>query len=175
MPVLWDGSTSRGRYSQRKMGATGTIHINMLDESSVQSPLRILLSSRCHSPGVFRQLHLVFLHQQGGGNLLFLPLETELLFQLVTKLQILLPAVHIPGKMNIITDLLSHQDQTLSTQWPLNPEVTTPMFCLWGSPHVDLVKRRTPNLGVSSSRPPGPGGGRSLSSMAGSVGLHLSP
>ena len=76
----------------------------------------------------------------------------ELLFQLVSNMKISLWVVHIPGKMNIIADLLSCKDQTLSTEWLLNPKVTRHMFCLWGSPQVELFatqgKTKLPTLAL---------------------------
>ena len=65
--------------------------------------------------------------------------ESELLSQLPSKVQISLWAVHIPGKMIVIADLLTHQGQTLPMEWSINPEVTNHLFYLWGSPHVDLL------------------------------------
>ena len=46
------------------------------------------------------------------------------------------------GIMNIIANLLSCSDQTLPKEWSLNREVMRHMFCLWGSPHVDLFATR---------------------------------
>ena len=75
---------------------------------------------------------------------LFLSLwkETELVFQLVINLQISILVVHIPGRMNVITDLLSHQDQILPTEWYLNPEIMRHLFLFWGSPLLDLFATR---------------------------------
>ena len=138
------GSTSGGRHTPRRVGTTGrTPHQSAGDESSGQSPPSVLSPSGCHSSGVFGQLHPDLPHKHGDGDGLF-PLwkETKLPFQLASKLWISLGAVHIPGKMNIIASLLSHQDQTLPTEWSLNSEVTKHMFRLWGSSQVDLFVTR---------------------------------
>ena len=67
----------------------------------------------------------------------------------------LLRAVHILGKMNVIGDLLSRQGHTLPTEWSLNQEITRHLFCLWGSPHMDLFAARwntkLSNFGLMSS------------------------
>ena len=64
------------------------------------------------------------------------------MFELVINLQISIRAVHILEKMNVIADLLSCQDQTLPTEWSLNPEITKHLFHLWGSPHLYLFATR---------------------------------
>ena len=75
-----------------------------------------------------------------GGQALF-PFEgRQSAFQLVINLQISIWAVHIPGQMNVIANLLSHQDQTLPMERSLNPEITKHL--LWGSLHVGLFATR---------------------------------
>ena len=166
----------------RKVVATGTTTPQQStgDESSVQSPSWVLPPSGRNSPGVIRsptstgrQESLSLWRQM---ELLFQLVSKLLLFQLVSKLQISLRAIHIPGRMNIVTDLLSRQDQTLHIEWSLNPEVMRYMFHLWGFPHVDLFATRLnaklPTF-VSSVADPQALAMDALCSMAEPVGVYL--
>ena len=79
-----------------------------------------------------------YINREGGTRSFSLWKETDLVFQQVINLQISIGVI----KMYVIADLLSRQDQTLSTEWSLNPEITRHLFLLWGSPHVDLFATR---------------------------------
>ena len=83
-----------------------------------------------------------YINREGGTRSFSLWRETERVVQLVINLQISIRAVHIPGNMNVIADLLSRQDQTLPTEWSLNLEITKHLFLLWCSPHMDLFETR---------------------------------
>ena len=75
--------------------------------------------------------------------------ETKLLFQLVINLW----AVLILGKMNVTANLLSHQDQTLPTEWSFNLEITSHLFPLRDSPHMDLFATSSQLLCLYSQIP----------------------
>ena len=114
-------------------------HINLLEMRAVAKAL--LGFSFPPGATVLVSSGSCFLHKQGGGTCsLSLWKVTELMFQLVINLQISIQGVHIPGKMNVITNLLSCQDQTLPME--LDTQPGDHLFLLWGSPHVDLFATR---------------------------------
>ena len=51
---------------------------------------------------------------------------------------ITLKARHIPGCLNVMTDLLSRFNQVQSTEWSLHPQVFKQICHKWSTPHVDL-------------------------------------
>ena len=48
-----------------------------------------------------------------------------------------LKARHIPGCLNVMTDLLSRSNQVQSTEWSLHPQVFKQICQKWFTPHVD--------------------------------------
>jgi hypothetical protein len=56
---------------------------------------------------------------------------------------IVLSARHIPGRLNVIADLLSRRHQVINTEWSLSPKVTSLLWQLWGQPHVDLFATKS--------------------------------
>ena len=75
--------------------------------------------------------------------------EMKLFSQQVINFRISLSAVHIPGKMNVLADLLLSQDQTLPADMLLNQEIMRHLFHLWGSPHAMCIS--SPPGGTPSS------------------------
>ena len=47
-------------------------------------------------------------------------------------------ARHIPGRLNVLADSLSRQNQVVSTEWCLNQNVLEMVWRKWGVPEVDL-------------------------------------
>ena len=45
---------------------------------------------------------------------------------------------HIPGCLNVMTDLLSRSNQVQSTEWSLHPQLFKQICQKWFTPHVDL-------------------------------------
>ena len=45
---------------------------------------------------------------------------------------------HIPGKLNVVADHLSHCHQVLNSEWTLSLPVLHQVWHLWGQPHVDM-------------------------------------
>ena len=51
---------------------------------------------------------------------------------------ITLKASHIPGRLNVMADLLSRSNQVQSIEWSLHPRVFKQICQRWFTPHVDL-------------------------------------
>jgi hypothetical protein len=49
-----------------------------------------------------------------------------------------LSAQHIPGRLNVLADLLSRRHQVIQTEWSLSPTVARQIWKVWGQPHLDL-------------------------------------
>ena len=71
------------------------------------------------------------------GSNAMLCLTVELLLWLEAQ-NIIVRARHIPGCLNVIVDHLSRQNQPISTEWSLHPEIVKRIFRLWGTPEVDM-------------------------------------
>ena len=79
-----------------------------------------------------------YINKQGGTRSpTLLRLTVELLLWLEAQ-NIIVRARHIPGYMNMIADHLSRQNQPISTEWSLHPEIVKRIFGLWGTPEVDM-------------------------------------
>ena len=66
---------------------------------------------------------VAYINHQGGTRSSSLWQETKKLFDLLQPLRVLLRAVHIPGHLNSIADMLSREGQILPTEWSLNQSV----------------------------------------------------
>ena len=53
---------------------------------------------------------------------------------------------HIPGKLNVLADILSRPDRILPTEWCLDREIAHQIFSLWGTPQIDLFATRLNHL-----------------------------
>ena len=120
------------------------LHINVLEMRAVKlallhfnlQALSIVLVSTDNTTVV------AYINKEGGTRSTSLWDETQELFQVVMSHQWTLKAVHIPGRLNVIADLLSRDNQILPTEWSLHPAVVKALFDLWGRPHVDLFATR---------------------------------
>ena len=76
------------------------------------------------SPGCTRQLHHSVLHQQAGHTWsIQLCRRTKKLLLMGQANQIVLRARHIPGRLNVLADILSRPSQMSGTIWSLHPSV----------------------------------------------------
>ena len=91
------------------------------------------------SPGCIKQLHRSVLHQQAGQNMVNTAVQTD---------QEATPHVsghpdsasgrHIPGRFNVLADILLHLAQMSGTEWSLHPSVFWALTREWGIPLLDL-------------------------------------
>ena len=51
---------------------------------------------------------------------------------------ITLRARHIPGRLNVLSDMLSRKGQIITTEWSLHPEIISQISQIWETPQVDL-------------------------------------
>ena len=109
------------------------LHINCLELKAVVSALKHWAPMlQGHSTVVS------YINKQGGTHSpTLLCLTVELLLWLEAQ-NIIVRARHIPGCLNVIADHLSRQNQPISTEWSLHPEIVKRVFRLWGTPEVDM-------------------------------------
>ena len=101
--------------------------------SKIQRPVSRPNSSSCNG-----QLNSGSLYKQRGTHSAEM---CALLWKIMTwyhHYHITLKARHIPGRLNVMADLLSRSDQIQSTEWSLHPQVFKQICQKWFTPHVDL-------------------------------------
>jgi len=75
---------------------------------------------------------------QGGTHSRQLYRVTRELFLWADAHQVVLSAQHIPGRLNVLADLLSRRHQVIHTEWSLSPQTAHQIWKVWGQPHLDL-------------------------------------
>ena len=120
------------------------LHINVLEMRAVRLALSSMsLKHRTHILVSTDNTSVVaYINRQGGTRSWSLWEETILLFEMLQKRGVTLRAVHIPGRLNVIADMLSREGQVLPTEWSLNQRVVLALFREWGTPQVDLFATR---------------------------------
>ena len=81
---------------------------------------------------------VAYINKQGGTHSAEM---CALLWKIMTwyhHYQITLKARHIPGCLNVVSDLLSRSNQVQSTEWSLHPQVFHQICQKWFTPHADL-------------------------------------
>jgi len=86
------------------------------------------------SPGCVRQFHYSYINKQGGTQSIQLCRLTQKLLLMCQANQIVLRARHIPGKLNVLADILSRPYQISDTKWSLHPSVFRALTQEWGIP-----------------------------------------
>ena len=120
------------------------LHINVLEMRAVRLALEnITLKPHLHILVSTDNTSVVaYVNRQGGTRSWSLWKETIALFKILQEKNVTLRAVHIPGRLNVIADMLSREGQVLPTEWSLNPRVVRALFREWGDPQVDLFATR---------------------------------
>ena len=138
-----EGATIQGTWSR----AERLLHINILEMRAVRLALeRLHVPPR--SPVLVASDNttvIAHINKQGGTHSRSLWQETDLLFQLLARLQVSLRARHIPGRLNVIADQLSRSGQILPTEWSLRQDIADSIFAIWGHPLIDLFATRYNN------------------------------
>ena len=81
---------------------------------------------------------VAYINKQGGTHSAEM---YALLWKIMTwfhHYQVTLKAIHIPGCLNVMTNLLSRSNQVQSTEWSLHPQMFKQICQMWFSPQVDL-------------------------------------
>ena len=115
-------------------------HINILELEAVRRALlhfqNLALSQRV-LVRTDNTTVVAYINRQGGTHSIPLWTLTKTLLLWCQQRDITLKAVHLPGKLNTIADLLSRLS-TSPTEWSLHPEVTRKIWQAFGTPDVDL-------------------------------------
>ena len=85
---------------------------------------------------------VAYINKQGGTKSKTLCRQATELLLWSHAHQIALVARHIPGRLNVLADLLSRPDQILTSEWSLAPRIFKRLMKLWDSPMVDLFATR---------------------------------
>ena len=117
------------------------LHINVLELKAVSLALR-QFKDQCQNQTVLvatdNSTVVAYTNQQGGTHSAEM---CALLWKIMTRchhFHITLKAGHIPGCLNVMTDLLSRSNQVRSTEWSLHPQVFRQICQKWFTPHADL-------------------------------------
>ena len=117
------------------------LHVNNLEMMAVSRTIRSLLP---HLQGTSIRLCTdnttvaAYVNNQGGARSPTLSCRAEELLLFCQDYGMSLRARYIPGRLNILADQLSRPHCVLQTEWTLSLAALTPLWSLWGRPHVDL-------------------------------------
>ena len=130
-------TSTKGLWSDREK----RLHINVLELKAVSLALQ-RFKDQCQNQTVLvatdNSTVVAYIIKQGGTHLVEM---CALLWKIMTwchHYQITLKARHIPGCLNVMTDLLSRLNQVQSTEWSLHPQMFKQICLKWFTPHVDL-------------------------------------
>ena len=128
--------TCQGQWThQQKL-----MHINCLEMLAVQFSLQQFQSHLKGKNVLIRSDSTTvcqYINRQGGTKSVQLCKLTRNLWDLALKHNIMLRAVYIKGKDNVLADSLS-REQVLQTEWSLSNTVVAKLFNIWGYPIMDL-------------------------------------
>ncbi len=132
-----DVSTVEGLWTMQE----AAFHINLLEMEAVSRCLKRLVSS-------LRGRHvkvcgdnsacLSYLRKQGGTVSRRMSLKAEEILLWAHTQGISISTEFVPGKLNVLADLLSRRNQVLPTEWTIAHHALVPVWDLWGKPHIDL-------------------------------------
>ena len=132
-----DQSSTKGQWSD----CEERLHINVLELKAVSLALRSF-KDQCQNQTVLVAMDnstvVAYINKQEGTHSAEM---CALLWKIMTwchYYHITLKARHIPGCLNVMTDLLSRSNQVQSTEWSLDPQVFKQICQKWFTPHVDL-------------------------------------
>ena len=83
-----------------------------------------------------------YINKQGGTRSIQLCRRANELLLMCQANQIVLRARHIPGRLNVLADILSRPSQTSGTEWSLHPSGFRVLTREWGIPLLDLFATR---------------------------------
>lgn len=120
------------------------LHINLLELMAIYQAIVHFLPKIINSSLLIltdNTTALAYVKNQGGTHSLSLFKCADNLLTFCAINNILVQAQHIPGKLNIRADSLSHSIPT-PTEWHLNPSICQTLFTIWNRPLVDLLATR---------------------------------
>ena len=136
----WGGHSGSRTFSGTWSPQESCLHINLLEMKAVLLTLKELkpaLGSHI-LVSTDNTTVMAYINHQGGLRSWPMFKETEPLLQLAEDNRWSLTAKHVPGKLNVLADLLSRRHQAISTEWRLHPEAVKLLCDKWGPPNIDL-------------------------------------
>ena len=123
------------------------LHINVLELKAVLLALKtfvpqLSLHQRIIQVASDNTTVCVYINKQGGTLSWDMFALTWHLFAFCHKNKIVLLARHVPGVMNLVGDQLSRSQQTLHTEWSLNPKIFKWLSQIDFQPQIDLFATR---------------------------------
>ena len=151
-----------GKWSEEEQ----MLHINLLEMKAVwlglQSFQKIVTGHRvtvmCDNSTV-----VAYVSKQGGTHSRSMCELTSRLLKWTEDIDVHLEARYLPGKNNVLADLLSRRDQAIATEWTLHRQVAKALLSSWGSTAVDRpvrVETQRSATGLLLPSPGRPGGSR---------------
>ena len=118
-----------------------TLHINNLELLAITKSVK-------HFQDLLRNQEVLFctdnsttvasFNKQGGTKSWELTTMAWELWTLLDSLNCRAKARHIPGRLNVVADMLSRDHQAVNTEWTMNPIILNKIWEAWGKPQVDL-------------------------------------
>jgi len=136
-----EGATVQGKWSPGE----ALQHINWLELEAVHRTLSGFvpqLSNRNVLVATDNTTVVAYINSQGGTHSLRLCLKAQSVHLWAQGHGMTIRARHIPGRLNVVADLLSRSHQTLSTEWSLDQQVFKGLCQVWGTPTIDLFATR---------------------------------
>ena len=81
---------------------------------------------------------VAYINKQGGTVSQALCLLTSRLLRWTESFDVHLDARYLPGRDNVLADVLSRRGQVVGTEWSLHPQVARSLLRAWGNPSIDL-------------------------------------
>ena len=123
------------------------LHINVLELKAVLLALKtfvpqLSLHQRIIQVASDNTTVCAYINKLGGTRSWDLFALTWHLFAFCRKNKLVLTARHVPGVMNLVADQLSRSQQTLHTEWSLNPKIFRWLSQIDFQPQIDLFATR---------------------------------
>ena len=80
-----------------------------------------------------------YINKQRGESLLDLVQPSRSSSSAVYSNRVHMKATYLPGKLNILADLLSRKGVIVQREWSFNQRVASQIFHIWGKPYIDLL------------------------------------
>ena len=120
-------------------------HINLLELEAVCQALKQFhhsLTGRTVLLNTDNTTVACYINKQGGARSRPLSQRTEELLLWCSSQSIRLSAQYVPGRLNILADLLSRPHMVLQSEWTLVHSVLKPIWSAWFTPHIDVFATR---------------------------------
>ena len=126
----WNALTVSGLWTTTEK----TLHINVLELEAIYRAMLHWLRKRMGLTVLVASDNSImsYINKQGGTRSIQLCRRTKKLLLMCQANQIVLRAQHIPGRLNVLADILSHPSQMSGTEWSLHTSVFRELTREWG-------------------------------------------